>query len=357
MKSLFFLPKPFSLTLAVTYRCQSRCLTCRIWEIYQKDKEKAKKEFNYKDYLPLFTSLQNNLIHLGITGGEPFLKEDLEKLIALASEKLNKLSWISITSNGFASQKIIAKTKKILKVYPGNLSLEISLDGNEQLHDQIRGLPGSYEKALRTYAKLNALTKKNSRLRVSFSYTISSLNLGQFDQFYSALKKDLNLGLEKVGINFEHFGLLYQRKGNLKLSQEGQEKLKKDIDFILKKTRFKLTFDFFRWGKAIFKRFYLTNLPYFGQNPQRMILPCVAASSSFFIDPYGDIYPCTIWEKNLGNIKTLDLEKFWSSSVVKETQKAIKKQKCPICFTPCEAQIAFISNLPFSLFKAKKSFG
>lgn len=338
-------PRLLSLTLAVTYRCQSRCLTCQTWQ------RPFKKELLPPDYLPFFQTVKNDLVHLSLTGGEPFLSPHLYPLVDLAVRSLPHLTWISLSTNGFLTEKIQQIVPQILKIYPRRLSLEISLDGQEGLHDRIRGLKGSYCQALKTFQFLKQLSQTSPRLTVFFSYTFSRFNLGCFPRLLLDLNQEFPVSLEDFSFNLEQTGFYYQRTAPFSWKQKQINSLKKDLDFILKKSRLQLKRNLFGFGKILFQRFYLKNLPLFLKNPRHLILPCAAGSQTLFLDPYGDLYPCLVWNEKLGNIKTLNFDKLWVLRKLKIIRQKIKLGQCPICFTPCQVQISYLSQLPLSLFK------
>lgn len=361
-KSLIFLPverkikhflgkaeRPFALTLALTYRCQSRCLTCRIWKT---NKKNHKQELKIPDYLPLFENLKNDLIILNVTGGEPFLRQDLVDFIKIATGKLKRLSWLTLATNGLQTKEILLKTKRILREYRGNLSIEVSLDGEEDLHDRIRGVKGAYRKTLKTFKKLSRLAKKNPKLRVYFSHTLSRWNSGNLKNFLAVLKKEAGCDLSRLSFNLEHNGLLYQRTEDPLWEKEDRRKLKSDLDFLLKTRHLKLTPDPFHFAKSLFRGFYLRNVNKL-LSQKKLIFPCQAARGSLFIDPYGNLYPCIIWDKKLDSIKNLNLKGFWENSALKKTRGEIKRGACPGCFSPCEIQY-YICHNPFAIFKSLK---
>jgi len=76
-------------------------------------------------------------------------------------------------------------------------------------------------------------------------------------------------------------------------------------------------------------------------------LPCQALSGSVFIDPYGNIFPCSIFDKNMGNLGDFqfDLAKFWHTEYAIRTRNQIEQGKCPGCWTPCEAYQSILANL------------
>ena len=77
---------PSRLHIALTYRCNSRCRMCSIWEIYQKDRKMLPKEFTFEE----FKKIIDNYPHfhdIWLTGGEPLLKEDAVKIMQYIDRK------------------------------------------------------------------------------------------------------------------------------------------------------------------------------------------------------------------------------------------------------------------------------
>jgi MoaA/NifB/PqqE/SkfB family radical SAM enzyme len=58
--------------VAVTYRCNSRCVMCYTWQ----HPSKREEEIKAKDLETL-----PQMVRLNITGGEPFLREDLSDIL------------------------------------------------------------------------------------------------------------------------------------------------------------------------------------------------------------------------------------------------------------------------------------
>ena len=75
--------------LAVTYRCNSRCAMCYIW----KHPSKKEEEIGPQDLKTL-----PRMVRLNVTGGEPFLKEDLSDILEVVKKKAKR---VVISSNGF----------------------------------------------------------------------------------------------------------------------------------------------------------------------------------------------------------------------------------------------------------------
>ena len=65
----------------------------------------------------------------------------------------------------------------------------------------------------------------------------------------------------------------------------------------------------------------------------RRMLPCEAGSANFFIDPFGDVFPCNgleekYWKKSMWNIhETPDFMTIWESEQAQEVRAMVRR--CP----------------------------
>ncbi|HEX5323723.1 MAG TPA: hypothetical protein VFW40_08050, partial [Capsulimonadaceae bacterium] len=126
------LDHPYKLNFCVTYRCQSRCLTCNIWQIKPKDELELWEiqEFTRKN--PYFRWLQ-------LTGGEPFLRKDIVDIAKAFFENSPGLYVVTIPTNALCERSyVISKVRAMLDMGIPKLAITISLDGYRELHDEIR---------------------------------------------------------------------------------------------------------------------------------------------------------------------------------------------------------------------------
>ena len=81
-----------------------------------------------------------------------------------------------------------------------------------------------------------------------------------------------------------------------------------------------------------------------GVTPMR----CHALRSSCFVDSWGDVYPCGMYDRKLGNLREhgMALEPIWNAPRTRQTQRQIWDYDCPQCWTPCEAYQSILGNLP-----------
>jgi MoaA/NifB/PqqE/SkfB family radical SAM enzyme len=130
-----------NLNLEVTKRCNARCDFCDYW------KEEAPPEL--EDYVPLVRRLDP--LSVSLTGGEPFLRNDLSEVIASLRKSFNFL-FISLITNGS-----LLTLQRGLNVWSSGLDeLSISLDYPDERHDRERGIPNLAERIFSVAPQLKA---------------------------------------------------------------------------------------------------------------------------------------------------------------------------------------------------------
>lgn len=334
---------PIKLTIGLTYRCQSRCNYCDIWKVYQSNPERYQEEAKSTVYLELLRDLKDNLLWLEITGGEPFLRKDI---VGITSYALNNTGIIAagITTNGLDYEQVLKSTYSILtKSKKKQFVIGISIDGGPETYERVRGLDG-FELAMRTFLRLKRVASSFENLRPHIAYTISRFNAGSFPDFYFFIAKEYGISIEEMSFAVEHpFGYYFQNQSttNRKVANEFRKQALKDIRFILS---LKYGQKFNLSPLNLFYKYYLRNVSTYFQNPTRQVIPCKACEMSMYIDPYGRVFPCTMWNKVIGNLKERSFKSIWKSSKRRATMQAVKAEKCPNCWTPCEAQPSWLLN-------------
>lgn len=139
------LEKPSVIQFPVIDICNSQCQMCRIWEnkksacISPEDLRKG-----------LRNPLYGEVSAVGLNGGEPTLRKDLGKLASVLFEELPRLRTISLITNAYNSDEVIARISEVGAVVEkcgGMLDVMVSLDGVGEVHDRVRGKPGNFERA------------------------------------------------------------------------------------------------------------------------------------------------------------------------------------------------------------------
>src|SRR4029078_1804373 len=149
---------PILLNILVTSVCDMRCVHCFFTDELD-DKPRKKLQMTTQNVVRIGESLGANLVVLIIAGGEPFTRKGLPE-IARAFYENNKLESISLMSNGQIQQRIIPDVSRILDECPNlNVTVALGIDGLKEDHESIRQKPGSWDIAIDTARKLQAIKK------------------------------------------------------------------------------------------------------------------------------------------------------------------------------------------------------
>lgn len=261
------------LVVAVTYKCDSRCRMCNIW------RKNTAGNLTAEDYNKIPSGLSN----INITGGEPFLRNDLDQILAVIY-KNNPKAAIIISTNGLVAKLIIKQVKKIIKFIP-DLGVAISLDGVGGQYDEIRGIPGGYEKVMATIKALKQLRVKNLRL----AFTLGDYNIDELIKVYN-LSRELGVEMTLAAV---HSSEKYFNANN---PIRRKQAMAKALNWLIKREL--KSFSLKRWLRAYFA-FGLKEFILIGQR----ILPDYSGKYNLFIDPIGDIYSSDISSQKIGNLR------------------------------------------------------
>lgn len=311
----------YDITLVVTHRCNAKCIMCSSYE----NPSCVKDEISLEDIKKIPASK-----FIQITGGEPFMRADLEEIVEILSKKAKRLM---INTNGFFTDKLL----KLCKRYP-NLAIRISIDGNREVHNSIRRID-IYDKAV---ASLDALIKLGiSDLGISF--TLQENNADQLINMYKfALDKGVDFG---VGVIHNSF---YFSKDDNTIKNENllKTELNKLVWAQLKSKRKK------DWARAFFNDM---SINYIDGKP--MPIKCDAGKSSFTIECNGNVLPCnmTPTEWIMGNIKKQTWEEVLQSKKALEINERCRKCKLN-CWSICNVQSAIKKKIWVPFFWLCKEF-
>jgi len=311
---------PRSAFLAITFRCNSRCLMCDIW------KKKSREELSPDDYKKLPSSLRE----IDITGGEPFLRNDLLKIIKVLKEVCPKAKML-ITTNGLLPKRINEMVPKMLET-DKNLALRISLDGMGRVHDKIRGIPKAFDKAMETLKALKKLEAKD----IGIVFTLMKKNKDELPKILDLCKKEkLNFSLNLVHESPIYFG--EKKRGLRPNPKEIKESLEEVSRFFIPSLVPR------NWAKGWFYK-RLSDYAAIEERP----IKCGAGENFFYLDPYGDVYLCHFKNWKIGNLKKQFFEEIWQEKKRKELLKFARK--CHDCFMICTVKDE-IRRCPLSLLK------
>ncbi len=321
------LERPYKLNFAVTYNCQSRCLTCNIWDI------RPKGELTIEEIRD-FASKNNYFKWITITGGEPFLRSDIVEIVKAFRESCKDLYIVTIPTNSLCSMSMVEqKIRQMLALGVPRLVMTVSLDGYRELHDKIRGIPGNFDKAMENYRMMMNIKKDNPNLDAIFGYTMSKYNVGEFDKTFQAVKQIFpNVTYDDFHINLAQTSETYYKNTDLDISPVGNQVAVEELKQIYSKRDKR--YDPMHMVENAFLK-HLIDFAASGRSPVKSR----SLDLSLFLDGWGNVYPSIMWNKKIGNIREAgyDLAKIWTSNEAEEVRKQIKEGNEPNEWTSCEA--------------------
>ncbi|MBN1806080.1 MAG: radical SAM protein [Sedimentisphaerales bacterium] len=238
-----------------------------------------------------------------ITGGEPFIRKDIEDIVSLIRSKADR---VVISSNGFFTDRIINLFKK-----RNDIGIRLSIEGLQVSNDSIRGIKDGFDKALRTLLTLVDMGIKD----VGFGMTVQEMNSDDLIALYNISN---HMGMEFATATLHNS--FYFRKNDNKI--ENKEKVARAFELLINKLLKSNSPK--KWFRAYFNH-GLINYIY----GQPRLLPCDMGKNGFFVDPFSDVLPCNgMAEKmSMGNLNEKSFEEIWHSKQAQMVRQAVKS--CP----------------------------
>jgi radical SAM protein with 4Fe4S-binding SPASM domain len=315
-----------------------KCKHCFYNEDFKKQNKIKNTILTYNEIDKIAKSI-NKILYLSITGGEPFIREDIEEVVKLFTKK-NKVRRYQMPTSGFNTSLILRKTIRILNDNPNiPFRIHVSLDGNREVHEKIRQRNNSFKNAVETILELNKLKKKYSYFDVGVVTTINNFNQNVIEEIGSIVED-----IHKEG---EWCINIIRGKPNEKeitnIKPENYLKADKIIGKRIENGSYKGYSGHFtsKWlsaknavrRKIIYK---IIENKYKGGG-------CSAGSLGGVVYPDGSVFPCELLSKSFGNLKDYDYQfpLIWNSKKADEIRNYIQNSRC-ICTQECNLSSNFL---------------
>jgi radical SAM protein with 4Fe4S-binding SPASM domain len=268
---------------------------CDIW----KHPTDEQLEINTRDIEKL-----SPLKFINVTGGEPFQRRDIEDIVAVSFEKAPR---VVISTSGWHFDKILDLARK----YP-KIGIRVSIEGLSQRNDDLRGKPGGFDRGMKLLLGLRELGVTD----IGFGITVSNQNS---DDMLALYKLSKELKMEFATAVFHNSYYFHKDDNQITSKDTVIENFHTLIEQLMRENNPK------SWFRAFFNLGLINNI----RGGKRM-LPCEAGLANFFIEPYGDIYPCNgledrIWKESMGNIRDFStFEELWYSDQAEKVRNLVK---------------------------------
>ena len=332
---------PIQIVNFITARCNLRCNHC-----FYKDTLNATDpgEMNLS-IINEYTKNFGSVLWYALGGGEPFIRSDLYKLYEKVETNCRPKVF-TIPTNGWYKDRIFLSTLRMLQFSKGKrpIIIQFSLDGNKEMHDQIRGNK-SHEKVLESLEMLKQLQKMYKQLHFSVITVVTNENRDIYPQLIDDL---LKFETNQININLFRYGTL----DHPPIPDETLDKYKASVEryegFIKKRQMKRYSFlgaKLMRLKEALQK-----DLIYDVAKNDKFVTPCTAGSLSYVVWEDGRVNACEILPDTIGNVNNSTFPKnIFKSNKAKELRKKIKDTKCK-----CTYECAMSTNTFFSWNMTKK---
>lgn len=182
----------FCLVIDVTYRCNGNCVYCQ-WASKQKPENLDEPDTNI--FIPEATIAVLGVERIVLSGGEPLLRNDLERIISYYS-CLNVKSIIVITNGLLLSEERLNSL-----IQAGLTGITFSLDGVlENVSFAARGLIKEQHKSMLCNINNALQQKKANDLEIGINTVVSKANLN-FRSMNELIRFCNNLGIDWLKFN------------------------------------------------------------------------------------------------------------------------------------------------------------
>ncbi|PHR14736.1 MAG: radical SAM protein [Aequorivita sp.] len=311
--------KPTVLNLNIIDSCNSKCTMCNIWK---RDEELEISPEQLKTVLS--DDLYSELLHVGVTGGEPTLREDLPEVYQKIIEAVPNIKGLSIITNAIVEEDVkkrILEVKRVCDSHNVPFSAMVSIDGVAKAHDNVRGTPGNFKTAISVFHYI----KHELDLPVSFGCTISKINVWDADDLLFYAKQNNMYGRFRIA---ETINRLYnQNRGKVIRNFDNDE----TYNLLLFFEKLKQSFE----TNSNFKRTY-SSIQNILQGGDRLI-GCPYHNKGIVLGSKGQLSYCAPKSKEIGNALDQSSRKIYKEQFAEKER--ILKENCSSCIHDYHAPI------------------
>ena len=304
----------------VTANCNANCKMC-----FYKDnmaENRGQNELSVEEYDKITKNIK--LINiLGISGGEPFLRNDLAEIISVIYKNSHPLV-VDLPTNGFFTESVLKQTESIAKNCPEMIiDLQLSIDGPEKIHNEIRGLKDGFSRMKETYNGLIDLKHKYKNLKVKACVVYSHYNQDYIEELFDILDRDFK-DLDRIV-----FSVVHGSVSNEEAFQFDWNKYFAFCEKIRNKSVVKNLNDFhsiFTMALRIVKNDFLKKI----LKTKDMYKNCQAGKGVIVIGETGKVFPCEPLWQTVGDLRSnnYDINQIINSAGMKKFNEKIKQEKC-----------------------------
>lgn len=282
---------PPNLIFFVTSACACRCRFCFYLDRIR-DHDPA-RELSV-DEIERFARSYGPMRILSISGGEPFLRPDLDRILEIFAVYCRPRV-IDLPTSGIQPEEVGRVLERFCRAHPRTLvNLQISVDGPPAVHEEIRGVAGLYAKAQETASRAERLAVALPNLKRAIVTVFSPHNRDSIGEYFERVERDysfdrLIITPEVKGTTIFPSGLAAEyRSARARAATINRRAVADGVSF---------SYDCFARALAGFRNRI--------NRRHRLGRFCGAGEKMLVLDQEGQVYPCEPLWYGLGNIRDL----------------------------------------------------
>jgi len=306
---------PTSINFLATGFCNSRCVMCSVWKFPDRRKfELTPQEIGNVVADPLFKRVRD----IGISGGEPFLRKDIPEVCESLIDNLPRLRTLTISTHGFHTHRVkrfAARIAQICEQSGIRFRLSVSLDGIGQLHDQVRGIAGAFN---RTWQIIQWI-RDETNIDLVVGITLLQINFEYASEILSFCKR------ENLKCDFR-IATAINRLGNQASIHEVQVS-DSDTRVLAEFFQNLANDDYF----SLERRFFYASTREKLSDHSNGFCHCRAQDESCYLDAEGYLFHCAVYGKTIGNGTQLSSRAVYFSEFAEEIRQKMYLEACDGC--------------------------
>lgn len=331
---------PISIIHFITSRCNLRCNHC----FYKNTLDLKDPGEQSLQQLQKTTSEIGSVLWYALAGGEPFVRSDIADIHHIIMRNCHPMM-ISIPTNGWYTDKTYLATLAMLQqMQHGTLTIQLSVDGPQDIHDSIRG-KDSWHHLLKTWKKLKEVQRVYPRLSLGIITVVNDANAHTYPDFIDELTDTFQPN--QISINLVRY--TQDSSPAISISTELLDTYRTAIERYEWHIQHKTLTAFGYLGGTIVraKETLQKELIYRVMRFNEFVTPCTAGDLIYTIWEDGRVNACEVLPDSVGNIigdqAENDFRKIATGNSAKALREKIVNEHCK-----CSYECAMTINTLFS---------
>lgn len=285
------------LTVVATFRCNSKCQMCYVWQNPTEPREEVT--------LDTLSKLPGGFDNLNVSGGEPTLRKDLAEMVDVLYPKARVME---ISSNGLHPERILP----IIRKHP-DIKVRFSLEGDAVTSNRIRGEKDGFA----TKVAGLRLLREAGGTDLGFAFVIQDENVGQLVRTYELAR---SMGFELATSTLHNAWQFYKNDNYFYDRVRVARQVEGLITAMLQSGKLK------NWFRAYLNLGLIEKI--LGHD---RLIACTAGRDFAFIDPWSQVWACNVrTDLPMGNLA----EQSWAE-IMASPQAGQSMQKVAQCRQNC----------------------